>query len=246
MNLKFLWPVLKSPLGIFLGIIIVLAGACLTASMKGEQGSATIKLLIGGCLLIILCCLVLVYFLVDRHGEDLFGKNHAIDPIMVCYYLRGVRYQYLNDGRSALKFRVNIMQPTTVRGDQALTITITDYANEFSSTELQRYWLKGQEKCGDAWQTKTQQYYAIDDGSAKAAFNASKNAEGASPTELQSVLSTPILLQSTGKCIGVLNFDSPHPAKDTGVNQGTVQALFSEAARLIAPALSRVGRDANG
>jgi hypothetical protein len=238
--LKYLPEVLKSWLGVFALAIVVMAGLCLgavTTSAKSVD-QTTVRVLIVGCLVIVFFALCVIVFVAVKY-QGAFDPQHSIAEEMVCYYLRGVRYHYLRS-RNGLAVRINVMQPVVVDGHKMLHITLMDYRDAYHEDERTRYWREGKGKCGEAWQTKEQEYYAADDRSVKAAFVAMDAQYDQALNSLRSVLCTPILWGN--ECIGVLNFDSDRSGKETGVNDAGVQALFREAAVLVAPALSILAR----
>jgi len=238
--LKYFSDLLKSRVGIFALVILVMAGVCLevvkASTDSGNQ--TTVQFLVGGCLVIILITLGIAAVFAIKNPEA-FGGKETIAAEMFSYCLRGLRYDYLRS-HDGLTIRINVMQPVDVNGNKALCITLMDYREEYSDDERNRYWGVGRGKCGEAWQMKEQRYYDPDDRAKKAALAEMDDQHNSKLNSLQSVLSTPIVWED--KCIGILNLDSVYSGRETGVNDAGVQALFREAAQLVAPALSILAR----
>jgi len=212
-------------------VICALAWLCWEVATASGVDHASKLIVIGICLSGIL----LIFFFVAVKGKPGIAEQASIDELLLVYFLRGVRHDYLLD-RNASDGRINVMQPIEVDGTKKLGIKLMDYRDKYEDRELSHYWRLGYGKCGEAWAEKDQRYYAEGDTSKLAALAPMDTTAGSRSNELKSILSTPILWQ--GECIGVLNFDSPLPGKETGVSTNSVQALFDQAAKALAPALS--------
>ncbi|HVW11879.1 MAG TPA: hypothetical protein VHC90_25025 [Bryobacteraceae bacterium] len=170
--LQYLPKVMKSWVGVLALAIVVMAALCLKAATTNSESAnqETVRLLVGGCLIIICFALGLIVLVAIKYPQA-FAQEDSIglDARLLRYYLRGVRYDYLRS-REGVTARINVMQLRDIDGDKALRITLVDYTDAYSEDETSRYWPQGRGKCGVAWQTGEQQYYAADDRSQRAAF----------------------------------------------------------------------------
>lgn len=165
------------------------------------------------------------------------GKHGTAD-MLGALTLRGIKETYYRtlDNNMGLcpAVRLNVMVPNDHK--DRLVIRFVDDRTYYTPAELSKTWVRGEGKCGAAWEEKAQQVYASDTSTPERFLEPMDASTKTNLMELHSVVSTPI--RQAGRIVGILNFDSKHDSTITKIQDTKIRALLSDLAGQIGPLLS--------